>query len=114
MSAHSTKATHAAIKAYHAALKEFADFCADHEGATETAFGRLLADTGRAFGWTLIPKQSMKVDGKNIIPDGSRSGIVSDPNREDDPQYIVRLAGQVVRVSVETVKIVKGLPADYS
>jgi predicted helicase len=36
----------------------------------------------------------------------------SDPNREDDPDYIVRLVGQVVRVSVETVRIVKGLP-DY-
>ena len=36
----------------------------------------------------------------------------SDPNREDDPDYIVRLVGQVVRVSVETVEIVKGLP-DY-
>lgn len=31
----------------------------------------------------------------------------SDPNREDDPDYIVRLVGQVVRVSVETVRIVK-------
>jgi hypothetical protein len=36
----------------------------------------------------------------------------SDPNRDDDPDYIVRLVGQVVRVSVETVRIVKGLP-DY-
>ncbi len=36
----------------------------------------------------------------------------SDPNREDDPDYIVRLVGQVVRVSVETAGIVKGLP-DY-
>ncbi len=34
----------------------------------------------------------------------------SDPNREDDPGYIVRLVGQVVRVSVATVGIVKGLP----
>jgi len=42
-----------------------------------------------------------------------RSGIVSDPNREDDPEYIVRLVGQVVRVSVETVKIVTGLPAAF-
>ena len=33
----------------------------------------------------------------------ARSGIVNDPNREDDPQYIVRLVGQVVTVSVETV-----------
>jgi predicted helicase len=34
----------------------------------------------------------------------------SDPNREDDPAYIVRLVGQVVRVSVETVRIVSSLP----
>jgi len=34
----------------------------------------------------------------------------SDPNRPDDPGYIVRLVGQVVRVSVETVRIVKSLP----
>ncbi len=34
----------------------------------------------------------------------------SDPNREDDPGYIVRLVGQVVRVSVETVRIVEALP----
>jgi predicted helicase len=35
----------------------------------------------------------------------------SDPNREDDPGYIIRLVGQVVRVSVETTQIVKTLPA---
>ena len=34
----------------------------------------------------------------------------SDPNREDDPGYIVRLAGQVVRLSIETLRIVKSLP----
>ncbi len=33
-----------------------------------------------------------------------------DPNREDDPGYIVGLVGQVVRVSVETTRIVKRLP----
>ena len=42
-----------------------------------------------------------------------RSGITSDPNRADDPEYIVRLVQQVVRVSVETVRIVKSLPAEY-
>ena len=40
-----------------------------------------------------------------------RSGIVNDPNRADDPQYIVRLIGQVISVSLETVDIVAGLPA---
>jgi len=42
-----------------------------------------------------------------------RSGITSDPNNEDDPEYIVRLVGQVVRVSVETARIVRGLPGDF-
>lgn len=39
-----------------------------------------------------------------------RSGITNDPNREDDPQYILRLIGQVITVSLETVSIVKALP----
>jgi predicted helicase len=39
-----------------------------------------------------------------------RSGIVNDPNREGDPEYIKRLIGQVVYVSLETVKIVNALP----
>ena len=39
-----------------------------------------------------------------------RSGITNDPNRADDPEYIVRLIGQVVYLSLETVKIVKSLP----
>ena len=40
-----------------------------------------------------------------------RSGIINDPNRGDEPQYIVKLIGKVITVSLETVKIVKGLPA---
>jgi len=38
-----------------------------------------------------------------------RSGITNDPNRVDDPEYIVRLIGQVIAVSLETVKFVRGL-----
>jgi predicted helicase len=38
-------------------------------------------------------------------------GSLSDPNRADDPEYIVRLIGQVVRASVETAEIVAALPA---
>jgi len=44
----------------------------------------------------------------------ARSGIVSDPNRGEDAEYIVRLVGQVVRVSLETVEVVAGLPGKYS
>ena len=39
-----------------------------------------------------------------------RSGIVNDPNREDDPQYIVKLIRKVITVSLETVEIVESLP----
>ncbi len=37
--------------------------------------------------------------------------IVSDPNRSDDEQYIVRLVGRVITVSLETSKIVASLPS---
>ena len=39
-----------------------------------------------------------------------RSGITNDPNRPNDPQYIVKLVGKVITVSLETVKLIKGLP----
>ena len=48
------------------------------------------------------------------VSEDARSGIRSDPNRADDPEYIVRLVGQVVRVSVETVRIVNGLPERFA
>lgn len=37
----------------------------------------------------------------------ARSGITNDPNCADDPNYILRLIGQIVAVSLETVKTVK-------
>lgn len=40
-----------------------------------------------------------------------RSGITNDPNREDDPSYILRLISQVITVSLETVQIMRNLPA---
>jgi predicted helicase len=48
------------------------------------------------------------------LREDKRSGIRFDPNRADDPEYIVRLVGQVVRVSLETVRIVVGLPEQYT
>ena len=44
------------------------------------------------------------------ISTDKRSGIINDPNRSDDPQYILRLIGQVITVSLETVRIVRSLP----
>ena len=43
------------------------------------------------------------------VSEDPRSGIRSDPNRADDKEYIVRLVGQVIQVSLETVRIVSGI-----
>jgi len=48
------------------------------------------------------------VDQYQISTD-KRSGITNDPNRDDDPSYIVRLIKKVVTVSVETVELVKNI-----
>ena len=44
------------------------------------------------------------------IKTDKRSGIVNNPNRADDPQYIVKLIGKVITVSLETVNIINTLP----
>src|SRR5438045_5356791 len=43
------------------------------------------------------------------VSEDKRSGIVSDPNQLDDEEYIVRLVGKVITVSVETVRLVNEL-----
>ena len=43
------------------------------------------------------------------VSEDKRSGIVSDPNNLDDEEYIVRLIGKVITVSVETVQLVNEL-----
>ena len=49
------------------------------------------------------------IDRYRVKPDPNGSGIVSDPNGSD-AQYIVRLIGQVMHVSQETVRLVGELP----
>ena len=51
----------------------------------------------------VIDQYRVKVD--------KRSGIKNDPNRVDEPQYIVDLISRVITVSLETVEIAKGLSA---
>jgi len=58
--------------------------------------------TRSALEW-VIDQYRVKVD--------KRSGIVNDPNRADQPRYIVDLIGRIINVSLRTVKIVKGLPS---
>ncbi len=57
--------------------------------------------TRSALEW-VVDQYRVKVD--------KRSGIVNDPNRVDQPRYIVNLIGSVITVSLKTVEIVKGLP----
>jgi len=41
-----------------------------------------------------------------------RSGITNDPNRAEDPEYIVQLIGQAITVSLETNQLVRSLAND--
>ena len=70
-------------------------------GIPEKAFDYRLG-TRSALEW-VVDQYRVKID--------KRSGIVNDPNRTDDPQYIVKLIGQVITVSLETVDIVENLPS---
>ena len=57
--------------------------------------------TRSALEW-IVDQYRIKVD--------KRSGIKNDPNREDEPRYIVDLIARVIHVSLKTVEIVKSLP----
>ena len=59
-----------------------------------------------ALEWVIDQYQVKQITG----PGGDRT---SDPNRPDDEEYIVRLVGQVVRVSIETAKNVEALPPAF-
>ena len=67
----------------------------------EKAFDYRLGNRS-ALDW-IINQYCVKID--------KRSGIINDPNRADNPQYIVKLIGKVISVSLETVDIVENLPA---
>ena len=71
------------------------------EGIPPEVFNYRLGNRS-ALEW-VVDQYRVKVD--------KRSGIRNDPNREEDPEYILRLIGQVITVSLETVDIVDRLPA---
>ena len=65
----------------------------------------------KAFDYRLGNRSALEwVINQYCVKTDKRSGIVNDPNRADDPQYIVKLIGRVIAVSLETVGIVEGLP----
>jgi hypothetical protein len=55
--------------------------------------------------------QNVRIVDQYGVSTDARSGIVNDPNREDDPHYILRLIGQVITVSLETQRIIASLPS---
>ena len=44
----------------------------------------------------------------------ARSGLISDPNRADEPRFILDLIGRVVNVSLQTQELVAQLPTIFS
>jgi predicted helicase len=53
------------------------------------------------------------IDQYRVVRD-EKGNITSDPNRLDDEQYILRLVGKVISVSLETIKVISGLPSIQS
>jgi len=81
---------------------------------TSLAYNKFLTLSGiplEAYEYRLGNRSALEwvIDQYQVSTD-KRSGIVNDPNREDDPTYILRLIGQVITVSLETVELVGALP----
>jgi predicted helicase len=70
------------------------------DGIPSEAFAYRLG-TRSALDW-IIDQYKVSTD--------KRSGVTNDPNREDEPDYIVKLIGKVITVSLETQKLVEALP----
>ena len=87
-------ANQTAISSYYDALAAFKHQDVSHEQAIRLAFATLLDSHARERKWTLVQEQKLP-----------------NPNRPDDPDYIIRLVGQVITVSLETNRIVSSLPA---
>jgi hypothetical protein len=132
------KPTHAPVKAYYETLEKFGRGKFDYEGNIRRAFESLLENCARNFDWFVVGEYQIARTGKSPLrvdaaildafnlPRGyweakdekdDLKTEMNDPNREDDPEYIVRLIGQVITVSIETVRLVKelaSLPIDQA
>jgi len=65
------KPTQKALQTYYAALRAYADQGVENESALRSAFQNLLEETGRHFGWTLIPELAGAAEGRAVRPDGT-------------------------------------------
>ena len=82
----------------------------DNTGIKYNDFLTLDGIPAKVFDYRLGKRSALEwvIDQYRVKTD-KRSGIVNNPNREDDSEYIVRLIGKVIAVSLETVEIVEGL-----
>jgi hypothetical protein len=77
------KPAHCAIKAHYECLAGYADQHVAHAGALRSAFQRLLAETSRAHGWTLIPELGTKAAaGVNGVSAATRTAVPRRGKRE--------------------------------
>ena len=81
---------------------------------TQIVYNKFLTLDGippKTFDYRLGTRSALEwvIDQYRVKTD-NRSGIVNDPNRLDAPQYIVKLIGKVITISLETVDIIDNLP----
>ncbi|MDM8559747.1 type ISP restriction/modification enzyme [Candidatus Parabeggiatoa sp. HSG14] len=70
------------------------------DGIPKQAFEYKLGNRS-ALDW-VIDQYRIKVD--------KRSGIINDPNRQNDEEYILELVKKVITISLETIKVIEALP----
>ena len=120
----SIKPTHKSIKNYYAELEARSDSrcvaqlaCRENETLqrqTSLVYNNFLTLSGippKALDYRLGTPSALEwiVDQYRVKTD-KRSGIVNAPNCTDDPEYIVKLIGKVITVSLETVAVIENLP----
>lgn len=85
----------------------------DKTALTVNPFLTLVGIPQEVFGYQLGNRSALEwVIEQYQVKTDKRSGITNDPNRLDDERYIVRLVGQVVRVSLETVALIRQLEGE--
>jgi predicted helicase len=83
----------------------------DRDAIHYNEFLSLAGVPAEAFDYRLGNRSALEwvIDQYRVTRD-ERDEIICDPNRDADEQYIVRLVGQIITVSLETQKIIAGLP----
>jgi predicted helicase len=83
----------------------------DRAAITYNDFLALDGIPAEAFDYKLGNRSALEwvIDQYRVSRD-EHGDITSDPNRDDDEQYIVRLIGQVITVSLETNRIIANMP----